>query len=219
MTVPIEVLVQTFPVWIESDFTPRPHGPRSSYSGSRHCDRPPYTPTFGALVDEIRHTRDGREVTHDAVDIGAAYGAAVVATCPGRVFPMWHYPNGEPGSADNPVDRPGAGVLRPVAGYVRVRGPEGYVIYYAHMSPVYVQPGQAVRTGDLLGRVYHAGNRGGPAHLHYQIRGPYPPIPSNGGRVVDPYPRLRELLETGAWHPSRPPLMANPFDVEAGTPR
>lgn len=206
MPAPLEILIETFPIWIENDFTPHAYGPRSSYSGSRQCDREPYEPTFGALVDEIRRYReDGTPVCHDAVDIGAAYGAAVVATCPGTVFTTWRYPGG------NPANRDGAGELPRVAGYARIQGPENYVIYYAHMRPVYVNPGQAVRTGDLLGRVYHAGVRGGSAHLHFQIRRPYPPNPANGGRRVDPYRRLAALKASGNWRAPRPPLMANPF--------
>ena len=209
MTVPLDALIETFPVWIESDFAPHPYGPPSSYSGSRQCDRDPFQPTFGSLVNEVRGYRaDGSPYHHDAVDIGAAYGAAVVATCPGTVFLTWHYPRASRGE---PRDRPGAGVLTSVAGYVRVHGPGGYVIYYAHLCPVYVRPGQTVIAGDLLGRVYHAGSRGGPAHLHYQIRRPYPPNPANGGRRVDTYQRLRELREAGQWRAPHPPMMANPF--------
>jgi len=120
----------------------------------------------------------------------------------------WHYPHASHGE---PRDRPGAGELGRVGGYVRVRGPGGYVIYYAHMNPVHVRPGQTVITGNLLGRVYHAGTRGGPAHLHYQIRQPYPPNPANGGRRVDTYQRLRELREAGLWRAPHAPFMANPF--------
>jgi len=41
MTVPLDALIETFPVWIEDGFTPHPYGPPSSYSGSRRCDGEP----------------------------------------------------------------------------------------------------------------------------------------------------------------------------------
>jgi murein DD-endopeptidase MepM/ murein hydrolase activator NlpD len=53
-----------------------------------------------------------------------------------------------------------------------------------------------VRTGELLGYSFHKGVHGGPAHLHFQIRRPYPLNPATGGHVVDPERRLRTLLGT-----------------------
>jgi murein DD-endopeptidase MepM/ murein hydrolase activator NlpD len=171
-------------------------------------------PTFGAGVDEERDL-NGRRVRHEAQDIGAAYGAAVVSTCPGRVFDTWFYP-----SASDPRkrNRPGASSTfsEEVHGYVRVLGPENHVVYYAHLLPVYVHPGQSVFTGDLLGRVYHAGRNGIP-HLHYQIRRPSPGNPSVGGDAVDPLPRLRELWEAGGWRAPHGVLRANPFILDAAS--
>jgi murein DD-endopeptidase MepM/ murein hydrolase activator NlpD len=206
MSAPIEELVQVFPVWIEPDFLPNVLGPTPVvYADRRPCDRPPYMPTFGAGTGAGRvNRRTGETAAHDGQDIGAAYGAAVVATCPGTVFATWHYPRGDP------PHRPGAGTLPFVNGYVRVLGPEDHVLYYAHLWPVYALPGQAVRTGQLLGRVWHAGpGRGNPAHLHYQIRGPSPWDPSVGGALIDPLPRLRDLHRAGGWRAPHPPLVVS----------
>ena len=171
------------------------HGPdsRTMQRISRACDRPPFQPQFGAGVDAPRG-----EHTHDAVDIGAAYGSPLVSTCHGTVFESWHY-----GRGAHP-DRPGAGTLSRIAGYVRVRGPGNAVVYYAHLNPVLVEPGQSVGVGTLLGCVYHMGDRGGPAHLHYQLRHPNARGTAAGGRRIDPLARLRLLLNRGGWRTPPP---------------
>lgn len=201
MTLPLEQLVRIFPVRIPPGFSPSVGGGRRSDEGfpvpvsptfaplmggplpsqRGHAHRPPYRPTIGAGVDAIR--RGG--FRHDAVDVAAAYGAEVLATCDGTVFTSWTYRHNT---------RPGAGYLDDVAGYVRIDGPEHYVLYYAHLLPIVVGPGQAVRTGELLGYSYHKGIHGGPAHLHFQIRRPYPPNPAGGGLRENPEPVLRNLL-------------------------
>jgi murein DD-endopeptidase MepM/ murein hydrolase activator NlpD len=184
MTETLEDIVRVFPVQIPPGFVPHAGGPTVP-QGSRRCDLPPYTPTLGAGVDAMRGAH-----RHDAVDIGAAYGAPVVSTCDGEVFEEWVY-RGHP--------RPGAGSLDEVAGYVRVRGPGNVVVYYAHLRPVRVSPGDRVTTGQCLGYVYHAGSRGGPAHLHYQIRSADRRGSAAGSRRLDPMPRLRQLLAAGGW--------------------
>ena len=203
MTVRIEHLVRIFPVRIPAGFRPQVGGGRmptesfpvpvpatfaSAMGGTLPPQRgsahgPPYRPTIGAGVDAPRPGG----YTHDAVDVAAAYGAEVLATCDGTVFSSWTY-RGD--------TRPGAGYLDDVAGYIRVDGPEHNVIYYAHLLPMLVGPGQAVRTGQLLGYSYHKGVHGGPAHLHFQIRRPNPGNPAAGGAREDPEQRLRTLLST-----------------------
>lgn len=135
MTVSIEELIKIFPIWIPPGWTPVMYGPdsRTMQRISRACDRPPYQPQFGAGVDAPRG-----EHTHDAVDIGAAYGAPVVSTCQGTVFESWHY------------------------------------------------------------------GRGGPAHLHYQLRHPNARGTAAGGRRMDPLARLRLLLNRGGWRTPPP---------------
>lgn len=184
MTESLEDVVRVFPVQIPPGFVPHAGGPTVP-QGSRHCDLSPYTPTIGAGVDAMRGG-----FRHDAVDIGAAYGSPVVSTCDGEVFQEWTY-RGE--------RRPGAGTLDRVAGYVRVRGPGNVVVYYAHLLPIRVSPGDKVKTGQVLGYVYHAGSRGRPAHLHYQLRAADARGSAAGGRRLDPLPRLRRLLEQGGW--------------------
>jgi murein DD-endopeptidase MepM/ murein hydrolase activator NlpD len=205
MTAPIESLIQIFPVRIPVGFEPHAHGERSSARLNRACDSGSYMPGWGRVFD----TPLPGGGTHDAIDIAAQYGAKVVATCPGTVFTQWYYPR----ATRAPRRRPGASAtfLPRVGGYVRIQGPEDYVIYYAHILPVFVSPGDRVRTGQLLGYVYHAGTRGGLPHLHYQIRAPYPLNPSNGGRAINPRSRLEALKvdENLGW---RERLLPSPYE-------
>lgn len=52
-----------------------------------------------------------------------------------------------------------------------------YITLYAHLSEYYVQPGDIVQKGELIGRVGSTGNSTGP-HLHFEIR--------DYGYLIDP---------------------------------
>ena len=52
-----------------------------------------------------------------------------------------------------------------------------YVTLYAHLSEYYVQPGDIVQKGEIIGRVGSTGNSTGP-HLHFEIR--------DYGYLIDP---------------------------------
>jgi len=52
-----------------------------------------------------------------------------------------------------------------------------YITLYAHLSAIFVQEGDVVAKGQLLGHVGSTGNSTGP-HLHFEIR--------DFGRRVDP---------------------------------
>jgi murein DD-endopeptidase MepM/ murein hydrolase activator NlpD len=66
----------------------------------------------------------------------------------------------------------------------------GWGSLYAHMSSMFVRAGQAVRAGQMIGRVGSTGNSTGP-HLHFEAR-------RNGGRVS---PRSLISYDQGGWLP------------------
>lgn len=87
---------------------------------------------------------------HAGIDIAAPTGTPVLATSEGVVVSTGY-------------DRAGYGR------YVEVRHPNGLRSFYAHMSAVDVQTGDAVTGGQAIGKVGSTGYSTGP-HLHFEIR-------------------------------------------------
>ena len=86
---------------------------------------------------------------HPGIDLPAPTGTPVHAAAVGRV-----------------LARPTTG------GYgnlVVVRNAEGVETLYAHLSRIFVSPGQAVTVGSLVGLVGATGRATGP-HLHFEVR-------------------------------------------------
>lgn len=105
----------------------------------------PITSIFGWRTHPI--TGDRR--FHSGTDIGAAMGTPVIAAFTGQVE-----------VADN------------VGGYgltVILNHNNALQTLYGHMSQLYVQPGQWVQQGTLIGLVGSSGNSTGP-HLHFEVR-------------------------------------------------
>jgi murein DD-endopeptidase MepM/ murein hydrolase activator NlpD len=87
---------------------------------------------------------------HRAIDIGAPTGSAVQAADGGFVsFAGW--------------TDVGYGYL------VVIDHANGFATYYAHLSNIYVEAGQAVERGQVIGAVGNTGWSTGP-HLHFEIR-------------------------------------------------
>ncbi len=100
--------------------------------------------------------------------------------------------------------------------------PGGWGSLYAHMSSMFVRAGQAVRSGQMIGRVGSTGNSTGP-HLHFEAR--------RGNARVNP----RSLIsyDSGGWlppglslayngtggservQPSDQPMRLHPADIRA----
>lgn len=114
---------------------------------------------------------------HNGIDIAAPEGAPVCAAADGVVDQAANQPEG-------------------YGCFVRIDH-GGFLTLYAHLSAALVQPGQAVKGGELIGRVGWSGNvrdasgRRSPAaaHLHFELRLPGSGAPGYGD-CVDPLPAL-----------------------------
>jgi murein DD-endopeptidase MepM/ murein hydrolase activator NlpD len=108
---------------------------------------------------------------HQGTDIGAPLGTPVVAAYSGQVaMADWSG---------------GYGLM------VVVRHLEGaQESRYAHLSEVFVRPGQEVKQGEIIGRVGSTGYSTGP-HLHFEWRHLTP----NGWVAVDAGPHLQMALD------------------------
>ena len=108
-------------------------------------DRIRITSPFGAREDPFQ----GAPARHEAVDLGGMTGEPVYATAPGKVTR--------------------AGKWGWYGNVVEIDHGMGFRTRYAHMDKVFVQKGEAVRSGDKIGSVGSTGRSTGP-HLHYEIR-------------------------------------------------
>ena len=95
------------------------------------------------------HPITGVYKNHAGTDIGAQYGATVVAADGGTVSL--------------------AGVNGGYGNCVMINHGNGYYTLYGHLSSIAVYEGQAVSQGDVIGYVGSTGNSTGP-HLHFEIR-------------------------------------------------
>lgn len=134
------------------------------------------------------HSRSAGEIlrAHDGIDIYAATGTAVVAPFDGVVI--------DPSARWKPwiPDRYG----RTAAILSAEPTSEGYTALLTHLDVLYVEPGQQVHRGEVVGTAGDSGNaEGGRPHLHFELRAPFPLRWTQLGerRLVDafnPYPSL-----------------------------
>jgi murein DD-endopeptidase MepM/ murein hydrolase activator NlpD len=106
----------------------------------------PVTSKFGWRVHPIK----GDRRFHSGVDLGAAQGTPILATREGRVAV---------------ADLMGGYGLAVVLQHAK--GKQDTL--YAHMSEMFVHPGEEVKPGTIIGRVGSTGLSTGP-HLHYETR-------------------------------------------------
>gem|GEM_PF-2149319 len=126
---------------------------------------------FGRRVDPYTH----RWKLHEGVDIAGRFGTPVVASADGAVASVDRDPAGY-GRFGTPVvasaDGAVASVDRDPAGYGRfVLLNHGATVetLYGHLAQVIVQPGAAVRRGDVIAYMGSSGRSTGP-HVHYEVR-------------------------------------------------
>lgn len=125
----------------------------------------PITSLFGWRIHPI--TGDRR--FHAGTDLGAPLGTPILAVARGQVE-----------TADW------------VGGYgltVILNHSSAQQTLYGHMSEIFVQPGQWVEPGTVIGRVGSTGNSTGP-HLHFEVRH----LTANGWVAVDPGVQLQIAL-------------------------
>ncbi len=171
------VLFLSFCVRIVPADAPEPLPARSpSPRASSHA--PLLIPVEGvpasALTDTFTQSRAGGARPHDAIDIMAERGRAVLAAADGRIEKLFW--SGEGGRT------------------IYERSPDGgHIYYYAHLDGYApgLREGQAVRRGDRIAFVGSTGNADPSApHLHFAVHVARPRDPWHGGRPVNPYPLL-----------------------------
>ena len=129
----------------------------------------------GQLVDTFTQARAGGARVHDAIDIMAPEGTAVLAAAPGTVEKLF-------------FSQGGGGIS------AYVRSDDGrWNYYYAHLNSYApgIHEGQRVPRGALIGYVGHTGNASvdGP-HLHFAINQMQPGEKWHQGTPINPYPLL-----------------------------
>lgn len=126
---------------------------------------------------------------HSGLDIGAVQGTPVLAMDDGYVRLA-----GDGGPEPLMGTAAGLCVLLTHKGYPEASG--SYMTAYAHLSLVYVNTGDSVKRGDVLGLVGMTGAASGP-HIHIQLQ-PAPLGIKNGYLgCVDIAPHLRAPVGTG----------------------
>jgi murein DD-endopeptidase MepM/ murein hydrolase activator NlpD len=158
-------------------------------------DRQVYRVTVGhAQMDRLNRTLATipvRKPVTGEVDLSSGYGV--------RIDPFLNRPAMHTGldfraETGDPIRATANGTVT-VAGWsggygmmVEIDHGNGFVTRYGHMSEIEVRNGQAVRTGQILGRAGTTGRSTGP-HLHYETR--------VDGDAVDPQKFLRAGAKLG----------------------
>ena len=129
----------------------------------------------GQLVDTFTQARAGGARVHDAIDIMAPEGTAVLAAAPGTIEKLY-------------FSQGGGGI----SAYVR-SDDQRWNYYYAHLRAYApgISEGRKVPRGALIGYVGHTGNASpdGP-HLHFAINRMQGSEKWHQGRPINPYPLL-----------------------------
>jgi murein DD-endopeptidase MepM/ murein hydrolase activator NlpD len=112
------------------------------------------TDRFGNRIDPFIE----RPKQHTGIDIAAPIGTPVYAAAHGYVESVHHSYN-----------------RNNYGKYVVIDHGYGKQTYYAHLSKIFVKPGQQVKRWDIIGAVGQTGRATGP-HLHYEVREDNTPV-------------------------------------------
>ncbi|GIV83824.1 MAG: hypothetical protein KatS3mg052_0831 [Candidatus Roseilinea sp.] len=131
---------------------------RAPASGSAYAGPAPRFTAGGAFAWPTRgYISQGFRYYHRGIDIANAIGIPIYASDGGYVtYAGW--------------SNVGYGYM------VQIDHGNGFATLYAHLSQWYVDPGQAVSRGQIIGAMGSTGNSTGP-HLHFEIR--YGGVPQN----------------------------------------
>ncbi|MCC5609849.1 M23 family metallopeptidase [Nostoc sp. CHAB 5834] len=146
-----------------------PYTARVAYSGRGMMYPLSIPATITSVFGWRIHPITGNQRFHAGTDIGAPTGTPVLAAAAGQVETAnW------------------------LGGYgltVTLNHKSAEQTLYGHMSEIFVQPGQWVEPGTVIGRVGSTGNSTGP-HLHFEVRHLTP----NGWVATDPGVQLQSGL-------------------------
>jgi murein DD-endopeptidase MepM/ murein hydrolase activator NlpD len=111
----------------------------------------------------------GSRTFHAGTDIGAPMGTPVLATAPAQVA--------------------SAGWMGGYGKAIILQSSQTQQVLYGHLSEIFVQPGQLVEQGTVIGRVGSTGRSTGP-HLHFETR----ELTSQGWVATDPGMQLEYAM-------------------------
>lgn len=136
-------------------------------------------PVQGARISSaFGDSRDGGHREHAGIDFAAGEGTPVRAAFSGTVTRV-------------------SSSARGYGNQVMVRGDDGFVHRYAHLSSSEVKVGQKVSTGEHIGKVGSTGTSTGP-HLHFEM--------IRNGKMVDPQPYLAGTMSKMGYAEGEPAL-------------
>lgn len=124
---------------------------------------PTYTTAITSYYGYRIHPVYGTKKFHSGIDIGAGYGATIMAAASGTVI-----------FVTEPVEGKNTGGTG-YGNYCIIDHGNGYTTLYGHARDIYVKNGQKVTRGKAIGEVGSTGTSTG-AHLHFEVR-------YNGGTV------------------------------------
>lgn len=141
------------------DMKVRWDGKQATSGGMKAFD----SPRFGM-------TRDGGLRAHTGVDLEAPVGTPIYAVADG-VINLARYGDPMLGSDILLVFRPSASILNYLARMGSADDDGVLFAHYAHLSAVFVETGQTVQRGTMIGRTGTSGNADQKyPHLHFEVR-------------------------------------------------